>query len=131
MPRADHVTKKDVEKTLEWMFSKINKEVETQQLDAEEKNQHLLSEFQQGKIATQELANSFQQVPGRLASKDFEHVARKFCKNARVTKQATNTSGNYLTFDDERMQECLAALLLQSVFLFARAKSRVKLSKRF
>eukprot|EP00435_Cladocopium_sp_Y103_P068264 s810_g31.t1 len=71
MPRAEHVTKTDVRSSLEWMFSKINKEVDVQQRDVQDKNQRLLSQFQQGTISAQELANSFEQVPERLISKDM------------------------------------------------------------
>ena len=105
MPRAEHVTVADVTHTLEWLCDEINAEVKHQSIEVSDENRQLVQQYQRGTISKEELADSFKNQPKKLVIKDYKHLARKFLKKNKFSKQACNTSGNYLPFDDERMKE--------------------------
>ena len=105
MPRAEHLTKRDVASTMEWMKGMVNQESEEQKKLVDLSNRELLEQFCQKQISRDELLSNWRPDPLKIARKSFRHMATKFLKKKNFTKQATNTSGNYLSFDDEKMVE--------------------------
>ncbi len=107
MPRAEHVTVADVSYTLQWLCHEVNSEVDSFKTKVAEANRDLLERFSNGEVSPEELAQLFQREPSNVCVKDYDHLARKFIRKNQYSKQGLNTSGNYLSFDDERMKECL------------------------
>lgn len=107
MPRADHVSKVDVEKTMHWLCKKFNEAVSEEHTERDRFNKELANQFVAGTMDIQEMATKWMNKPKRLKVKDFHNFAKHFLKKKKFTKQACNTSGNYLSYDDEKMEEPL------------------------
>ena len=108
MPRAELVTKGDVAHTLQWLCEKYNEAVGEEKSKRDADNMLLAAAYSKGEIDVQSLASKWQPRLPCLNVKDFQHLATKFTRNHGYTKQATNTSGQYLEFNDIKMQERLA-----------------------
>ena len=108
MPRTEHVTKADLNHTMRWLLEEVNKEVECEQEVVEGNNKELVDAFQRGDITMEELAQEFREEPKRVQAKSVRHLVDKFTARQSYSKQALNTSGNYLSFNDERMKQILA-----------------------
>ena len=107
MPRAEHVSKQDVMTTCGWLVGKINESIGTLSKSIDLENQERMQAFVKGEIDQDALASSWKQPPPNMQSKNLRALASKFLKRQHYTKQGTNTSGNYLEFDDEKMVLCL------------------------
>ena len=110
MPRSDHVTSRDLKDSMTWLVSKLNKEVRFQTQEVEKNNADLLQSFSAGDIDAQGLSEKWRSTPKEMKAKTVRHLVHKFKKASQVTKQACNTSGNYLPFDDVQMQQCPSLL---------------------
>ncbi len=107
MPRRDHVTKRDIEVSLSWVKTVLNKEITEQRGQIREQNEALLRSFTSGAISQKELAEGWKREPQPLKNKCLRTLQKKFAKSSGLTKQACNTSGNYLPYDDPQMCEKL------------------------
>ena len=107
MLRSEQVRKSDVRGTLQWLCKKVNEAVEEVGEEDRKFNQNLSAGFYNGDISKDDLISQWKFSPKPLNVKNFHHMARKFCKGHGYTKQATNTSGNYLEFSDVKMQQNL------------------------
>lgn len=113
MPRAEQVRKADVRHTLQWICEKFNAAASMEADKRTEHNMALAADFCSGKMTAEQmtaeqLAGQWKEKSTILKIKDYKHLARKFLKKNGYTKQATNTSGNYLAYDDEKMIELLS-----------------------
>lgn len=107
MARSDLVTKRDVTNTLKWLGCAVNKEVGEQTAEAEKKNSELVHQLSEGIITAKDFCAKWTQPPTQVKAKQWRHVCKKFLKKTNYTKQTTNTSGNYLAFDDAKMKQFL------------------------
>lgn len=107
MPRAEHVTKKDVVTTCGWLIDKVNEAIGEVSESNYRENQQLLQAFVSGEVDEKTLASSWKYDQRKMNVKQLNHFAQKFLKKKHITKQSTNTAGNYLEFDDEKMVRCL------------------------
>lgn len=107
MPRAEQVRKADVQHTLEWICEKFNEAASAEGDKRTAHNRGLASDYCAGKIGASQLAAQWKERTAILKIKDYKRMARKFLKKNGYTKQSTNTSGNYLAYDDEKMIELL------------------------
>lgn len=107
MLRSEQVRKSDVRGTLQWLCNKYNDAVTEIGEEDRKFNQKLSVSFCSGQISKSELISQWKASPKPVKVKNFKHMTRKFCKRNQYTKQSTNTSGNYLEFDDVKMQENL------------------------
>ena len=92
---------------MEWVCNKFNGTVEDVMIANDKDNGDKVRVFCEGGMNAEQLADSLAELPKALQAKDFKHMARKLKKDMNMTKQATNTGGNYLPYDDVKMQEFL------------------------
>ena len=107
MPRSEHVTKKCLASSLEWLVQELNKEIAHQQEDVKEANEQLIQSYARGELSLEDMTANWKASPKEIKAKKMTHLAQKFCKKTSLTKQMCNTSGNYLAFDDVQMIERL------------------------
>ena len=105
MPRSEMVKVTDVAHTLEWICRRVNAAIGEQSAHASEENKQLLAAFVRQEITEEELATSWKTPQKPVKVKSFKSYAKKFLKSNGYTKQATNTAGNYLSYDDGKMEE--------------------------
>ena len=109
MPRAEHVNKKDLESSIEWLCNQVNAAVTVEQKEVEKRNKERLSNFANADGSAEDLAEQFEVEPKVIKAKDFKHLAHKLAAQKGLSKQSCNTSGNYLSFNDVKMQELLVS----------------------
>eukprot|EP00438_Fugacium_kawagutii_P013434 Skav230505 [mRNA] locus=scaffold2083:167902:171745:- [translate_table: standard] len=123
MRRSDKVCYKDIDSTLEYLKTEVNRQAQSLQQEIQSKNQKLLLDFCSGKINEQDLCAKWSNEPRLVKNKDFHHMRKNFVKKLGWSKQACNTSGSYLPYDDAKMarllscNECTTALYLQLTFI--------------
>ena len=100
MPRADLVNLSHMENTMEWVCKKFNGTVEDVMVANDKVNMDKVQAFCEGGMNAEQLADSLAEFPKTLQAKDYKHMARKMKKSMNMTKQVTNTGGNYLPYDD-------------------------------
>lgn len=66
-----------------------------------------MEKFNAGEFSTEELNAQWQHPPEKIVAKNFKHMCEKFLKAKCWSSQKVNTSGNYLPYQDPRMQEHL------------------------
>eukprot|EP00438_Fugacium_kawagutii_P023058 Skav217734 [mRNA] locus=scaffold906:22623:24710:+ [translate_table: standard] len=105
MPRSEQVKMSDLQHTVSWLCEQVNTAVGEEVTEINKQNKELLLSYVRGEIAKEEVAKAWKHEPPKIKAVSMKHLARKFAKNMGYSKQATNTSGNYLEYDDEKMKE--------------------------
>lgn len=107
MPRAEFVSGRDLTSSVEWLRRKFNEELKKEAVEVKKRNRDRLSSFVGEEIGAEKLIDDFEEVPQEIKVQDFKHLAKKIKKTYSYTKQSCNTSGNYLSYNDVKMQETL------------------------
>jgi len=110
MQRSEHISGKDLQVTLGWICDQVNEAVKQESVEVKKRNQDLLAKYSRDEISLDDVLIAMEKAPQLIEAKSVRHVAGRFKKKHAYSKQSVNTAGNYLTFDDPVMEECLAWL---------------------
>lgn len=110
MQRSEHISQQDLQVSLKWICDKVNEAVKQENVEVKKRNQDLLAKYAREEISLDDVLIAMEKAPQLIEAKSVRHVASRFKKKHAYSKQSVNTAGNYLTFDDPVMEECLAWL---------------------
>ena len=88
-------------------MSRWNTAIDKKTEEIAEKNTTLLQQWVDGEVNDTELIKQWIKPPKKMEAKTTHHLATKFLKEKRWSRQAANTSGNYLDYQDPKMQQML------------------------
>ena len=108
MPRSEHIRKRDVVTSVKWLVDSLNTEIKEQSQEMQNHNEALLKSFIDGEVGVDALQENWRHEPEQVKAKQMKHLAKKMADRMGFKKQACNTSGSYLDYDDIKMIEFLA-----------------------
>ena len=84
-----------------------NDAVQHETAQISKQNVDLLQKWVDQELSDDELIKQWVHPPKPMSARTTEYLARKFLKERKWSRQSANTSGNYLDYDDPKMQQIL------------------------